>query len=227
MGGELVTETNDLETTQTNYWKVAGGVVAGGLAGVGAVALSPFFGGALVLTGIGAAVGTVVGGGVGGTVAAMSDDGESTANAAKAAKESGRNEVKAEFAVIIEGLKREISQYKLHARHQCAFDDLTLAMYGIGLAGLKQCRAAEPDNVRDLKEFVFGAAHGHLPQAVLKDIAELEASTPTLAGTYARAHKVAPDAHELFEMMVDFVAMSFDTSGKYGLSSIWTQLRAA
>ncbi|MDB5918092.1 MAG: hypothetical protein JWR40_2326 [Massilia sp.] len=145
----------------------------------------------------------------------------------EAAKESGRNEVKAEFAIIIEGLKEEIAQRKLHAEQQYQFDDLTLAMYGIGVASLMHCRAADPNNMRDLKDFVFGSAHTNLTPATLAGIANIEASTATLAGTFARAHKVAPNASDLFEMMVDFVAMLFDTSGKHGLTSIWSQLRAA
>jgi hypothetical protein len=212
---------------EESYWKVGGGVVLGGLAGVGAIALSPFFGGALVLTGIGAAVGSLVGGGVGGTVAYVTDDAEAQETAMEAAKETGRNEVKAEFAIIIKGLKLEIAQHKLHALQQYQFDDLTLAMYGIGIAALMHCRAADPNNMRDLKDFVFGSAHANLPPATLAGIANIEGSTPTLAGTYARAHKVAPNARELFEMMVDFVAMMFDTTGKHGLTSIWSQLRAA
>ncbi|WP_313170371.1 hypothetical protein [Massilia oculi] len=222
-----MSDTIKIEVGETSMWKVAGGVAVGGLAGVGAVALSPLFGGALVLTGLGAAVGTVIGGGVGGTVAVLTDDAERTATAIKEARENGRNEIKAEYAVIIEGLKEQINQHKLHAQNQCKLDDLTLAMFGVGLASLKQCRVDQPDNVLGLKDFVFGVAHTRLPPAMIASIEDIEASTPTLAGAYARAHKIAPDAHELFEMMVDFVAMLFDTGGKHNLTSIWAQLRAA
>ncbi len=212
---------------EENYWKVGGGVALGGLAGVGAIALSPLFGGALVLTGIGAAVGSLVGGSVGGTVAYLTDDAEAQETAMEVAKETGRNEVKAEFAIIIEGLKAEIAQHKLHALQQYQVDDLTLAMYGIGVASLMHCEVADPNNMHDLKDFVFGSARTHLTPAMLASISNIETSTPTLAGTFARAHKVAPNARELFEMMVDFVAMMFDTSGKHGLTSNWSQLRAA
>lgn len=217
-----------------SYWRVAGGVLVGGLAGVGAVALSPLFGGALVLTGVGAAVGTVVGGTVGGTVAGMSDPEEGMASAKMQAKEEVRNEFKAEYIVIIEDLKRQIVRYReqieaehQHSGDQSAFDELTLNMYGVGLAGLRHCHVCGPNNQQDLKLFVFGAAHAHLPPAILARITEIEGGVPTLAGAYARAFEMPPATHELFELMVDFVAMLFDTSGKHHLVSTWARLRAA
>lgn len=212
---------------EENYWNVAGNVLLGGLAGVGVIALSPLFGSALVITGAGAAVGSLVGGGLGAGWAYLNDEEEAKAQAVAAAKEAGRNEAKAEYASIVEALKSRVNLHTLHTQQQNGFDDLTLAMYGIGLASLSHCRATDPRYRQDLKEFVFGSAHSHLPAAMLDDIAQVEASCPTLAGTFARAHKVAPDAHALFAQMVDVAAMLVDADDKHRLRGIWSQLRAA
>lgn len=208
-----------------SYWKVAGGVLLGGLAGIGAVTLLPVFGGAMAITGVGVAVGSVLGGGAGGGVALMSD-GEQSATMAKA-QEQARNEVKAGQASIREALMAQVKFHQHQAGQRDHFDDLTLALFGVGLASLTHCRVATEDNVLGLKEFAFGMAHQQLPAPMLEAIADIENGRPTLAGTFARAHAVAPQCPELFRQMVELTAGFADADGKRGLVAIWTQLRAA
>jgi len=138
----------------------------------------------------------------------------------------GRNEAKAEYAHIFDKVKAQAEDRKRHAREQNRYEDLTQALFAVGLAVLAQCDALTPDNVTGIKEFAFGSAHGSLPDAVLTEIARVEASPPNLATALARARKVAIDDIDLIDQMVHVASDSVGAEAGRTLVSIWAQLRA-
>lgn len=136
------------------------------------------------------------------------------------AREEGLNEVKAEYAVRMEALKRTAEQ-------RAAYDDLNLALYTVAIACLARCDAAHAANVTTIKEIVFGMSHGALPAKLHKAVVKVEEAPPTLATARARASKLAPDKGALFEDMVALAATLVDDDREHGLEAAWAACRAA
>lgn len=136
------------------------------------------------------------------------------------AREEGRNEAKAEYAVRMEALLRTAAQ-------RAAYDDLNIALYTVGIACLAHCGAAHKANVTTIKEIVFGATHGALPGKLGKAVNEVDEAPPNLATARARAHKIAPDKDVLFGDMVALAATLVDEDREHGLEAAWAARRAA
>jgi len=136
------------------------------------------------------------------------------------AREEGRNEAKAEYAVRMEALLRTAAQ-------RAAYDDLNIALYTVGISCLAHCGAADRANVTTIKEIVFGASHGALPGKLRKAVDEVDAAPPNLATARARARRIAPDKEALFEDMVALAATLADEEREHGLEAAWAVSRAA
>jgi hypothetical protein len=210
-----------------NYWRVAGGTALGAVGTIGAVTLLPVFGAVGAITAVGVGVSALVGGGAGAAASLATDDEEAIEAAKRTAREDGRNEAKASFDKQLRALQDALKLDKLHAHEQKRYHQLTEALYTVGVAALAQCNCLTEDEILNVKEFAFGAAHGHRPKAIVKAMADIEANPPNLKTARARALKLAPQNAALFDQMMQVVAASVDPDRHYALLSTWTQLRAA
>ncbi|MGV7208560.1 hypothetical protein ACLB1G_11970 [Oxalobacteraceae bacterium A2-2] len=199
-------------------WKI----LAGAATGVVAVVALPVFGAVGTVTAVGAAVGAAVGGGAG-TLLPDDDDAEAIGNAER----RGEARAKAEAALKMEQLRRQYEEASAVLDQQTRHTDLTLALFGVGMACIAHQGEASEDLVLQLKELVGGVAHDALPAAALKKMDKLVASPPNLKSALARARKIAPEAMPLFDDLVGMVAVMLDGAAEHGLRADWTQLRAA
>lgn len=210
-----------------NIARIAGYAVVGTLAGLGVIVAAPVFGAVGVVTAVGAAIGGIGGAAVGSVTAYATDDEDEIAEAERRGHQAGENAEKAKFAGMFDELATSYNHLKRYVGEQQERNKLTLAMFAVGVACLARCGAASADNVLQVKEFAFGAAHQALPLAILDDIAQIENNPPNLRSVHARARKVALEARELMDQMVELAANIVDTNSENGLVSAWTELRAA
>jgi len=138
--------------------------------------------------------------------------------AKRQAREEGRNEAKAEYAVRLDALMKSAAQ-------RAAYEDLNLAMHTVGIACLAYCSAATAANMLLIREAVFGLAQDSLPTTLRAAVAAIENGPPNLPTAAARAHKIAPGSGPALDAMVSLVVAMVDEDGRKGLELEWINCR--
>ncbi len=185
-----------------SFWKKAGWIAAG----VTAVVAAPVTGGGSIAALVGAA-GTTTAAGVAIGAAAGLAASELTDDSVDRARSEGRNEGRAENAIKVKKIENILSKTLEKFDKNQDREDYLMAIITVGMACAACDGEIDPDEEKDIKEFVLGACQLGLSESIKNRIKEVTESSPSLNTAFEIA-KPFMDTEEAKQNFLDVIELA-------------------
>lgn len=179
------------------------GYVVGGIAvAVGAVVALPIAGPIGAITGIAALIAGGTGAAAGGIIIAT-DDSENKAQ--KEGFEKGKQFANSANSVRVNQILNNLKKQEDKFKEQKEFEEFAIAAFAVGISVANCDGKLDPEEIRDLEEYIAGELFQVLPITVKNEISKLKNNPPSFNSAMVYVNKVSRSKWGSFTEIIELV----------------------